>query len=572
MIDLTVPGPVPRRSVRSGHAYRWPTITRRGVQVTLGVVWLVDAALQLQPFMFTSGLARQVLAPAGADQPAFVAAPIDVVARLIAEHPAPLNAGFALVQMALGVGFLLPRLVRPAIVGTLAWSAGIWWFGEGLGGLATEHASLVTGAPGAVLLYAVLAAVVWPANADRRSGTARVAVARWFPAAWAFLWIGGAVLQMLPGRAGTAALADQIGGMEGMGGMPGWLSRLHEGAGAALSTAGNGPFISLVAVMALVGVGGLASRPWRTASAVTGAVLATVFWVLGQNMGELYSGHATDPSTGPLIVVMALALVGTGVSTIGPASVHKFDIDSNPRRASSTNEQWRPSDEVAGSENVMNKRKGPLGLIVAVPLLLTGCAAAEATTGHAAITRPATSSPSTSPTMSPGMSMSPGESMPGMASTTGAPTSQIPVKAAGPSKAAQMVCGPETRRNVSTLMALHTPPPAKATWADHTYTCTYQLPVGPLVVSVKESPGVPAARSYFNAMRARSGHTSTLSGLIGLGLPAYEDTAGRVVFLKDNMTLQVNPTALPQRVGPQETSRADFAYTLATDILACWSE
>ena len=63
-----------------------------------------------------------------------------------------------------------------------------------------------------------------------------------------------------------------------------------------------------------------------------------------------------------------------------------------------------------------------------------------------------------------------------------------------------------------------------------------------------------------------------MSGLIGLGLPAYEDTAGRVVFLKDNMTLQVNPTALPQRVGPQKTSRADFAYTLATDILACWSE
>ena len=217
----------------------------------------------------------------------------------------------------------------------------------------------------------------------------------------------------------------------------------------------------------------------------------------------------------------------------------------------------------------MNKRKGPLGLLIAVPLLLTGCAAAEATTGHAALTRPATSSPS--PTMS-GMSMSPGESMPGMASNTAAPSSQLPVKAAGPSKSAQMICGPETRRNVSTLMALHTPPPTKATWVDHTYTCTYQLPVGPLIVSVKESPGVPAARSYFNAMRARSGHTTTLSGLVGLGLPAYEDTTGKVVFLKDNMTLQVNPTALPQQVGPQHTLRADFAYTLATDILACWSE
>jgi len=572
MIDSTAPSPVPIRSARSAHVRRWPQVTRRDLQVTLGVLWLVDAALQVQPFMFTSGFAREVLAPSGQEQPAWVGAPIGVVTRLIAGHPAPLNAGFALVQLALGVGFLLPRLVRPAIVGTVAWSAGIWWFGEGLGGLASGHASLVTGAPGAVLLYAVLAAALWPVDADQGPGLGRVAVARWFPVGWAALWIGGAVLQVLPGQAGGAALADQIGGMAGMDGMPGWLSRLHEGSGAALSNAGNGPFIALVAVMALVGVGGLASRPWRTASAVVGAVLATVFWVVGQDIGELYSGQATDPNTGPLIVVMALVLVGTRTSTIRPAAAQTLDIDANPRPPSGTNEQRRQSDEVAGSEYRMNKRKGPLGLLIAVPLLLTGCAAAEATTGHVALIRPATSSPSTSPSMSPGMSMSPGESMPGMASTTAAPSSQLRVKAAGPSKAAQMICGPETRRNVSTLMALHTPPPTKATWADHTYTCTYQLPGGPLVVSVKESAGVPAARSYFNAIRARSGHTTTLSGLVGLGLPAYEDTTGRVVFLKDNTTLLVNPTALPPRVGPQRTSRADFAYTVATDILACWSE
>jgi len=543
------------------------------------VLWLVDAALQLQPFMFTSGFARQVLAPSGQDQPAWVAAPIGVVSRLVAEHPAALNAGFALVQLALGVGFLLPRLVRPAIVGTVAWAAGIWWVGEGLGGLATGQASLVTGAPGAVLLYAVLAAAIWPVDADQRPGPARIAVARWFPAAWAVLWVGGAVLQVLPGQAGPAALADMIGGMtgiEGMSGMddmPGWLSRLHQGAGTALSNAGNGPFIALVAVMALVGVAGLASRPWRTASAVVGAVLATVFWVVGQDIGELYSGKATDPSTGPLIVVMALALLRTRASTSRPAAAaDTFDAHSNPQRASASNEQQRHSHGVAGSEYRMNKRKRSIGLFIAVPLLLTGCAAAEATTGHVALIKPAPSGPSTSPRMSPGMSMSPGESMPGMESTTAAPSSQLPVQAAGPSKAAQMICGPETRRNVATLMDLHTPPPTKATWADHTYTCTYQLPGGALVLSVKESQGVPAARSYFTATRARSRHPTTLSGMVGLGLPAYEDTTGKVVFLKDNMTLQVNPTALPPKVGPQQTSRADFAYTLATDILACWSE
>jgi hypothetical protein len=48
---------------------------------------------------------------------------------------------------------------------------------------------------------------------------------------------------------------------------------------------------------------------------VAGAVVATTFWVLGQNIGQLCSGQATDPNTGPLIVLMALALVGSTAST-----------------------------------------------------------------------------------------------------------------------------------------------------------------------------------------------------------------------------------------------------------------
>ena len=64
-------------------------------------------------------------------------------------------------------------------------------------------------------------------------------------------------------------------------------------------------------MMALVGLTGLARRPWRTAAAAVGALAAIAFWVLGQNIGQMYSGQATDPNTGPLIVLMALALTGT---------------------------------------------------------------------------------------------------------------------------------------------------------------------------------------------------------------------------------------------------------------------
>jgi|BarGraNGADG00312_2_1021985.scaffolds.fasta_scaffold40950_1 hypothetical protein len=287
--------------------------TRRGIQVVLGLLWLLDGILQLQPFMFTAEFAQQILARSGQDQPAWVAAPIDFFAGIVADHPAQLNVGFALIQLALGVGFLVPRLVRPAIVVSVAWAAVLWWFAEGFGGLVTGTASVVTGAPGAVLLYGVLALAVWPPAGDRTSDEPdERAIAGWFPVAWFILWVGAAILQLLPSQRGTAALQDQLGSADGT---PGWLTSLHDLAGAVVSHGGSTPFVALVVVMVLIGVGGLGRPPWRTVAAVAGALVSTTFWVLGQNIGELYSGQATDPNTGPLIVLMAVALIGstTGV-------------------------------------------------------------------------------------------------------------------------------------------------------------------------------------------------------------------------------------------------------------------
>ena len=48
-------------------------VTRRGIQVTLGLLWILDGMLQLQPAMLTPRFATQVIAPAGEGQPAFVA-------------------------------------------------------------------------------------------------------------------------------------------------------------------------------------------------------------------------------------------------------------------------------------------------------------------------------------------------------------------------------------------------------------------------------------------------------------------------------------------------------------------
>ncbi|MEP7018492.1 MAG: hypothetical protein ABI899_10795, partial [Actinomycetota bacterium] len=316
---------------------------------------------------------------------------------------------------------------------------------------------------------------------------------------------------------------------------------------------------------------GLAGPRWQLAAAAIGSVAATAFWVLGQNGGELYSGQATDPNTGPLLVLMALALAGISAQqsrTGTTVHVASAPIRDHQRRRTTDNRDFTDKD---GWKNIMDRRngtrKGTVGLLIAVPLLLTGCAAASASAGDAT----PTTSMSPGESMSPGMSMAPGESMAGMTATSPVPAARSNVTASRPSASAAMICGPETVKNVTTLMGMRTPAPATATWADHLYTCTYRLPGGPLVLSVKESSNATTARSYFDMLRARLGKTVPVTGLAGLGLPAYEKDNGTVVFLKDNMTLQVNATALPPRVGPQNTSPADLAYTVATDILACWS-
>jgi hypothetical protein len=134
-----------------------------------------------------------------------------------------------------------------------------------------------------------------------------------------------------------------------------------------------------------------------------------------------------------------------------------------------------------------------------------------------------------------------------------------------------MICGSEIRHDVATLLALSAPPGATTSWVNNVYTCTYHLAQGPLTLSVHQTASPRAARGYFAALRTQLGGTRSLRGAKGLGLPAYETASGNVVFLKDASTLQVNATQLPRQVEQSHRPRTDLAYTLATDIMGCWS-
>lgn len=141
-----------------------------------------------------------------------------------------------------------------------------------------------------------------------------------------------------------------------------------------------------------------------------------------------------------------------------------------------------------------------------------------------------------------------------------------------PSAAAQMICSDEIRTAVASMLQLPTTPTPTSTYVNQLFTCTYHLSDGPLVLSVQDTEGIPAAHSYFEFLRRTLPSSQTLTGLASLGLPAFQTPTGAVVFLKDDKTLKVDATALPLRTGPNGQTRTDVAYQIATDIIGCWRE
>jgi hypothetical protein len=59
--------------------------------------------------MLGTGFARQIIAVSADGQPQFVAVPVHSAADVFAVHPVAWNVPFAMVQLLLGVGLLVPR-------------------------------------------------------------------------------------------------------------------------------------------------------------------------------------------------------------------------------------------------------------------------------------------------------------------------------------------------------------------------------------------------------------------------------------------------------------------------------
>jgi hypothetical protein len=297
-----------------------PIGTQRTLQVVLGLFWLLDAGLQFQSFMFHRSFVETYVLNNAHGQPAVVSWVITNIGHFIEPHIAAWNTLFALTQVVIGVGLLYRPTVRYALALSFAWALGVWVLGEGMGFVLTGTASALTGAPGSVFMYAMLGLLAWPTGRDPGDSAVGVdssAAARGVGGAltplivWAGYWSLAAVLFLLPQNRTTTSISSAITGMQS--GEPSAYGHFLHGVGSTLSSTGSQWAWALAVLSVVIGFGPLLSRRPGVFLAV-GAVLSLVFWVSGQGLGGIFTGSGTDPNTGPIIVVLAMAMTPARVA------------------------------------------------------------------------------------------------------------------------------------------------------------------------------------------------------------------------------------------------------------------
>ena len=288
---------------------------RRRLQLGLAGIWLLDALLQYQSFMFSKAFS-QMIGGTAAGNPGVVASPITWDATLVAHHAVLLNSVFATIQLLIGIGIAWRPTVRLALAASIAWALGVWWFGEGLGMVLTSSASPVNGAPGAVVIYALLAVLLWPADRAGRPAPFTAARAVGAPVAralWLVLWLSLAYFALLPVNRAPQALNGMITGMES--GEPGWLAALDRGAASLVAHQGLAASIVLAVALVIIAAGVFLPPPAARATLVLAVVVAAVIWVVGEAFGAILAGGATDPNSGLLLILLALVYWPAGTTS-----------------------------------------------------------------------------------------------------------------------------------------------------------------------------------------------------------------------------------------------------------------
>ena len=306
---LRTAGPTARAAAETWHH---APDARRALQLVLAGIWLLDGVLQYQSFMFTRAFS-QMLVGTAAGNPGVIAHPITWAAGIIGDHPTPANAAFATIQLLLGLGIAWRPTLKPALACSIAWSVAVWWLGEGLGGVLDGAANPFNGAPGAVILYGLLAVLLWPAREpgpqDPIPSSLFVAERPVGPAAaralWVILWGSLAYFAVVP-SVGDNGLHDMIAGME-EGSNPKWLNALLRAGASAVAGRGEAISVALAVALGLIALGVFLPPRLLRVTVILAVLFSLAIWVFGEALGALFGGQGTDVNSGPLLILIAAA-------------------------------------------------------------------------------------------------------------------------------------------------------------------------------------------------------------------------------------------------------------------------
>ena len=123
-------------------------------------------------------------------------------------------------------------------------------------------------------------------------------------ALWLVLWASLAFFAVQPASRAPRAISGMISGMAA--GQPGWLAWIDNHAASALGRQGLTASIVLAVALAVVAVGLYLPTRLARAAVVLAIVLAVVIW-LAEGLGGLFTGSGTDPNSGPLLALLAVA-------------------------------------------------------------------------------------------------------------------------------------------------------------------------------------------------------------------------------------------------------------------------
>jgi hypothetical protein len=278
-----------------------------GLRRVLGVLWLADALVKIMlPFGDRPGEQSYEQTMAAETGPPGLHHVLARETSTFAAHPflwwLP-----AAVELCIGAWLVARPASRRALAASAGWALIVWVAGEGMGGLFSGLSSVLGDYPGAALLYAAAAAVLFPrlpARDEAVTAAEAGVMGYWSRTGWLALWLGAAFFTALPqnGEAGWPFMLTVS-----QSGAPGPL-RTMDTVELRWLTVSNTNILGIAAVVISLAVAftvflGFLPRPFLALS----VLVAVVVWVGVQNLGGILSGSATDVGTGPVLILLAAA-------------------------------------------------------------------------------------------------------------------------------------------------------------------------------------------------------------------------------------------------------------------------